>query len=121
MRHAVVGRHAHAPDPAAAAPLPTLGRRVDRERDQHLDLGVEPPRGGFARVRALVGQGRTVVSVLHEITLALMADDVVVMAQGRVVHAGPCADAASHRALEAVFDHRIAIHPLNGRPVALPR
>ena len=84
---------------------------------------LDPPHQAdwIALVRELVAQGRTVVSVLHEITLALMADDVVVMAQGRVVHAGSCADAASHRALEAVFDHRIAIHPLDGRHVALPR
>jgi len=45
----------------------------------------------------------------------------VVMAQGRVTHQGPCAEAATHRALEAVFDHRIAVHALHGQWVALPR
>jgi hypothetical protein len=34
---------------------------------------------------------------------------------------GACADAATHRALEQVFDHRIAIHPLAGQWVALPK
>src|SRR5690606_8428424 len=39
-------------------------------------------------VRALVVQGTTVVSVLHEVSLALQADDMVVMAAGRVLHHG---------------------------------
>jgi iron complex transport system ATP-binding protein len=72
-------------------------------------------------VQGLVAQGKTVISVLHEITMALHADEMVVMAQGRVIHQGACADANTHRALEAVFDHRIAIHPLDGQWVAMPR
>ena len=71
-------------------------------------------------VRALVKQGRTVVSVLHEITMALHADTMVVMAQGRIAHHGPCADAQTHRAVEQVFDQRLAIHALAGQWVALP-
>ena len=70
-------------------------------------------------VHALLAQGKTVVSVLHEISFALNADEMVVMAQGRVTHQGPCGDAATHRALEAVFDHRIRIHALAGQWVAL--
>jgi iron complex transport system ATP-binding protein len=72
-------------------------------------------------VQALVATGRTVVSVLHELGVALHADELVVMAQGRVIHQGACADAATHRALEAVFDHRIAVHAIEGQWVALPR
>lgn len=72
-------------------------------------------------VRALVAGGGTVVSVLHEIGMALHADELVVMDQGRVIHQGACADLATHRALEAVFDHRIAVHSLQGQWVALPR
>ncbi len=72
-------------------------------------------------VRELVAQGKTVVSVLHEIGMALHADQMVVMAQGRVHHQGACDDAATHQALEQVFDHRIAIHPLGDQWVALPR
>jgi ABC-type cobalamin/Fe3+-siderophores transport system ATPase subunit len=71
-------------------------------------------------VRALVAQGKTVVSVLHEITMALQADEMVVMAQGRITHQGPCQHAASHRAVEQVFDQRIAIHAVQGQWVALP-
>ena len=72
-------------------------------------------------VRALVAQGRTVVSVLHEISLALQADDVVIVAGGRLLHHGRAEDGATHRALEAVFDERIAIHPVAGQWLALPR
>ena len=71
-------------------------------------------------VRTLVGQGKTVVSVLHEISMALHADEMLILANGRVAHHGECADPATHRALEAVFDHRIAIHALGEQRVALP-
>lgn len=71
-------------------------------------------------MRALVAAGGTVVSVLHEIGMALHADELVVMAQGRVVHQGRCAEPTTHRALEAVFDNRIAVHSLQGQWVALP-
>ena len=71
--------------------------------------------------RELVKSGKTVVSVLHEISFALHADELVVMADGRVTHQGACGDAATHRALEQVFDHRITVHALAGQWVALPR
>ena len=72
-------------------------------------------------VRELVKTGKTVVSVLHEISFALQADELVVMDRGRVTHQGACGDPATHRALEAVFDQRIAVHPLAGQWIALPR
>lgn len=71
-------------------------------------------------VRSLIAQGKTVVSVLHEISMALHADDMLIMAGGRVIHQGACSDTATHRALESVFDGRIAIHALAGQWVALP-
>jgi iron complex transport system ATP-binding protein len=72
-------------------------------------------------VRSLVAQGRTVVSVLHEISLALQADSLVVMDQGRIVHEGESADPATHLALANVFQQRISIHAVGGRWAALPR
>ncbi len=71
-------------------------------------------------VRELVAQGKTVVSVLHEIGMALHADQLVVMAEGRVRHQGACNEPSTHRAVEQVFDHRVAIHPLGDQWVALP-
>jgi ABC-type cobalamin/Fe3+-siderophores transport system ATPase subunit len=72
-------------------------------------------------VRALVGQGKTVVSVLHEISFALQADEVVVMNGGHVLHQGRCDAPASHRALEEVFHQRIAIRAFEGQWLALPK
>ena len=71
-------------------------------------------------VRKLVDAGATVVSVLHEISMALHADEMLVMEQGRVVHQGPCADTDTHRALESVFDHRIQVRMVDGQAMALP-
>ena len=71
-------------------------------------------------VRALVASGKTVVSVLHEISFALQADELMVMDQGRITHHGACVHPATHRALEKVFDHRIAVHQLAGQWLALP-
>ncbi|APW37702.1 ABC transporter [Rhodoferax koreense] len=71
-------------------------------------------------VRRLVAGGTTVVSVLHEISVALHADELVVMAGGRITHQGLCGDAATHRALEAVFDQRIRVHRVQDQWLALP-
>jgi len=83
---------------------------------------LDPPHQAdwLAVVRALVSKGNTVVSVLHELSMALHADELVIMAAGRITHQGTCSDAATHRALEAVFDNRITIHPLANQWVALP-
>jgi iron complex transport system ATP-binding protein len=84
----------------------------------HLD----PPHQAdwLAIVRRHVARRGTAVSVLHEISMALQADDLVLLARGRVVHHGACNDPATHRALERVFGQRIAVHAVAGRWVALP-
>ena len=71
-------------------------------------------------VRAQAAAGATVVSVLHELSFALQADEMLVMQGGRVLHHGACGDAATHAALEAVFDHRIRVRELDGAWLALP-
>jgi iron complex transport system ATP-binding protein len=84
---------------------------------------LDPPHqvDWLEQVRCLTSQNTTVISVLHEVGMALQADDMVVMQAGRVVHQGACADADTHRAVEAVFDKRIAIHSLDGQWVAVPK
>jgi iron complex transport system ATP-binding protein len=84
----------------------------------HLD----PPHQAdwLAIVRRHVARGGTAVSVLHELALALQADDLLLLQDGRVAHHGPSADPATHRALEAVFQQRVAVHAVAGRWVALP-
>ena len=83
---------------------------------------LDPPHQAdwLALVQALVARGKTVVSVLHEITMALHADSLVVMQAGHILHHGACSEAATHRALAQVFDNRIAIHAVQGQWVALP-
>ena len=71
-------------------------------------------------VRELVAQGKTVVSVLHEVTLALYADELIVIANGQIQYAGKRDDSALHREIESVFENRITIQPLGNRWVALP-
>ena len=84
---------------------------------------LDPPHqvDWLEQVRCLTAQHTTVISVLHEVGMALHADDMVVMQAGRVVHQGACADVSTHRAVEAVFDKRIAIHALAGQWVAVPK
>jgi iron complex transport system ATP-binding protein len=84
---------------------------------------LDPPHQAdwMATVRALLAEGRTVVSVLHEVNAALAADSIVVMAAGRISHHGPSGDAATQRALEAVFDQRLAVHRVENQWIALTR
>lgn len=72
-------------------------------------------------VRSHVARGGTAVTVLHEITMALHAQEMVVLAEGRVVHQGACDQPATHRAVEQVFEGRIGVHSLSGQWLALPR
>ena len=83
---------------------------------------LDPPHQAawLALVRRHVARGGTAVSVLHEITMALHADELVVMDAGRVLHHGHCEDAATHRALERVFGGRIAVRAVGAQWVALP-
>lgn len=84
---------------------------------------LDPPHQAdwLAIVRSLTAKGKTVVSVLHEISMALNADDMVIMADGRVTFEGRCMDAATHHALESVFDHRVAVVPIANQWIALPK
>jgi iron complex transport system ATP-binding protein len=84
---------------------------------------LDPPHQAdwMQTVRELVARGRTVVSVLHELNVALAADDMVLMAQGRVIHHGGCDDAATHHALESVFDQRVAVHRVAGHWMVVPQ
>jgi iron complex transport system ATP-binding protein len=83
---------------------------------------LDPPHQAdwLSLVRELVRSGKTVVSVLHEVTLALQADEMVILDAGRIAHQGPCGDAATHGALREVFHGRLAVASLEGQWVALP-
>jgi iron complex transport system ATP-binding protein len=83
---------------------------------------VDPPHQAdwLGLVRAQVRAGGTALTVLHELNLALQADAMVILQEGRVMHQGACADSATHRALEQVFGQRIAVQAVGATWVALP-
>lgn len=92
------------------------------EPTTHLD----PPHQQ-SLVRSLVAHARAgaaVAAVLHEITLALSADRLLVMQAGRVRAEGPPASAELRRVLAEVFGHAFTIEPITtaGGPrwVAVP-
>lgn len=74
----------------------------------------------LATVRGLVAQGVTVVSVMHELSLALRADQMLILQQGRVAHQGPCGDTHTHAALRQVFQNKLSVQQVGGQWVAMP-
>ena len=83
---------------------------------------LDPPHQSdwMATVRRHAAQGGTVVSVLHELGVALQSDCLIILQAGQLVHHGPSDDAVTHAALEAVFDQRIRVCAAQGQWVALP-
>jgi iron complex transport system ATP-binding protein len=84
----------------------------------HLD----PPHQSdwLALVRELAASGTAVVSVLHELNMALQADRLVVMQSGRVTHHGAPQEAATRAALQLAFEQRLHLVELQGQWLALP-
>ena len=84
---------------------------------------LDPPHqvDWLEQVHCLRAQGTTVLSVLHEIGMALHADSLVVMREGRLVHHGAPSEASTRQAIEEVFEHRIRILPIEGQWVVLPK
>jgi iron complex transport system ATP-binding protein len=89
------------------------------EPGTHLDAPHQRLLGRVLRREAQ--QGRAVVSVVHELSLALAADRVAVLNRGTLVAEGAHDDPLVHRALEQVFDHAVEIVNTHGRWVAVPQ
>ncbi|MBC7955686.1 MAG: ABC transporter ATP-binding protein [Cytophagales bacterium] len=87
------------------------------EPTTHLD---PPHQVALVRLFKRLAQDRTVVSVLHDVPLALQADRLVIMKDGGVAAAGRVDDPTVHDALAAVFDHAIRIERFGDRFMALP-
>ena len=84
---------------------------------------LDPPNQAdwLVLMRELVRTGKTVVSVLHEISMALQSDELILMKAGQVMHQGAASDPKTHEALCHVFDRRISVHSVAGQWVALPQ
>lgn len=65
----------------------------------------------FARLARSPGNNspRAVVTVLHDLPIALHADRVLVLQAGRLAADGAPTDSRLHRALEQVFDHAVQV------------
>ena len=88
------------------------------EPTTHLD---PPHQVALVRlVQRQVRAGTAVVSVLHDLSLALLADRLVVMEGGRIAITGSRDDPALHAVLVTVFGGAIRIVPFESRWIALP-
>jgi iron complex transport system ATP-binding protein len=74
----------------------------------------------LVRLFKRLARERTVVSVLHDVPLALQADRLVIMQAGRIRAEGAVNAPHVHAALSAVFDHAIRIERFGDRYMALP-
>ena len=54
-----------------------------------------------------VGQGNTLITVLHELPLAMQADHLLVLHQGHCIHQGSPSDALTREAIEQALGQRI--------------
>jgi iron complex transport system ATP-binding protein len=89
------------------------------EPTTHLD---PPHQAALVRLmRSEARRGAAVASVLHDLTLALAADRLLVMSEGRVIADGPCDDASVHAAMVDVFGRAIRIERVGTSWTALPQ
>jgi iron complex transport system ATP-binding protein len=70
--------------------------------------------------KELLDQGKTLVTVLHEIQYALRADHLVMLKQGKLHFEGSSQDPATHQALITLFEGRIRLEKLGQDWVSLP-
>ena len=85
-----------------------------------LDLGHQQMVLGI--MRALASAGRTVVAVLHDLTMATEFDHIMVLDAGTVSAYGPARVVLTSERLTRVYDHPIAVvdHPLGSGRLILP-
>lgn len=87
------------------------------EPTTHLD---PPHQVALVRLARRLAATHTVVTVLHDLPLALQADRVLVLQRGRVRADATHDDPALHAALVAVFDGAVRIDTVAGRPTVVP-
>jgi iron complex transport system ATP-binding protein len=100
----------------------SLGSLSGGERQRVLLASADPPHRAdwLTTVKAATQQGQTVVSVLHDLNMALRADKVVVMHQGHVVMQASPQEAVLRDCLQEVFEHRLVFHEVQGQWLVLP-
>jgi iron complex transport system ATP-binding protein len=87
------------------------------EPTTHLDA---PHQVALARLFRQLAATHTVVTVLHDLALALAADRVLVLTDGQAQAEGAADDPRLHAALAEAFDGAVHVRRLEGRWVVLP-
>jgi iron complex transport system ATP-binding protein len=87
------------------------------EPTTHLDA---PHQLALVRLFRVLAQSHTIITVLHDLNLALAADHLVLMLEGKLSAQGSAHDPQLHHALASAFDHTIAIHQLHAQWVVVP-
>jgi len=73
-------------------------------------------------MRAAAEAGKGVLVVLHQLDAAArVADDLLLLKDGRAIAFGPCAEVLTPATLEAAFDMPMDVIDLQGRTAILPR
>jgi iron complex transport system ATP-binding protein len=88
------------------------------EPTTHLD---PPHQVALVRLAQRLAARRTVVTVMHDLPLALAADQLLLLDGGRVAGAGRPQDTAVQAAIEALFGGAVRIVQQAGQLLALPR
>lgn len=70
--------------------------------------------------QTLLSQGKTLITVLHEVHLALRADYLIMLSKGKLHYQGLSKDPKTHQALIELFEGRIRLEKLGNDWVALP-
>ncbi len=92
------------------------------EPEAHLDARHQAEVLGL--LRGLARKGTAVLATMHDLNLAsLWADRVALLAEGRLLPAGPAGDVLTEEAVERAYRAGLLIreHPGNGKPQFLPR
>ena len=72
-------------------------------------------------VKSLLAEQKTVITVLHELTISLLADEIVLLKCGQIEHQGSSSNPVTHRAIEQVFENKVQILKLNDRWISVPK
>lgn len=72
-------------------------------------------------IKELTSAGKTVISVMHELTTSLRSDEIMVIRAGQLLHHGDSSARQTHQVVEDVFEQRIAIHEYMHQWIVLPR
>ena len=88
------------------------------EPTAHLD---PPHQVALVRLFRAFGRERVVVSVLHDLNLALQADRLLVLREGAAVAQGETGNPLLHQALETVFEGSVQVQSAAGRWIAVPQ